>query len=558
MFSFIAITKIFARKDDLKRSLHCNYGNDIILSMSPKHTGFASPSVGTFPRAHSISSSSAPLHQGAAQADHQGTSDDADTYSLLANARVLIVDDDMLTGELVSVTLADRGAVVKHVTSIKEYCAVLGTFKPEVVLVDINLPDGDGREMVARTRDRYGAVATIFITGYPRTELAHWLEENDFPVLLTKPFSKEQLIFTVSRELARIKRKLASAATAAMPDEMGLVGRSDYLKKVRDTISLCSSGIMPVLIQGPTGTGKEIIARSIHSRSRRVGKPMIIVNSSAIPEHLEESEFFGHARGAFTGANETKMGLIESACGSTLFLDEVGELSLRIQAKLLRVLDGHDFCRIGETTPVRSSFRLISATNRALPEMIETGAFRQDLYFRLRASFIETIPLSRHAEDIPVLIDHWLRMFSKRDGNDYRLSGPAIAILCSYSWPGNVRELRNAIDSLCAMASESGCISTESVSSLIASLSGKTACRKMPFASAKIEFERSYYRELLTRHGGNITSAASEASLERAYLSKRVKLLGLNIDEFRAHFRAMGSLTKEKTPSAYPVHLEEQ
>jgi DNA-binding NtrC family response regulator len=380
-------------------------------------------------------------------------------------------------------------------------------------------------------------IGFVLISGYATDETAFSMEEIGVQSLLTKPFTVTQLKFTLFRELMRLKepgiRSLCDEP-AAEGCLGGLKGSSAYIRDLHHKIRQISRGDIPVLIQGPTGTGKEIIARAIHGCSGRKDKPIIIVNSSAIPEHLEESEFFGHAKGAFTGAFEPKDGILRCAHGATLFLDEVGELSLRMQAKLLRVLDGHEFCRIGETVPQRSDFRLISATNRPLQDMVRDGSFRQDLFFRLKACMIQTESLATHREDIPCLVQHFLSRCQAKEQRPFSITAQAVELLVNYEWPGNVRELKNTIESLCTIAGKAGTITLESIEWLLNGVQRQSPSSVVPFAQAKIDFERNYYRSLLERFHGNISVAARVSGIERAYFSKRVKALGLEAGEFRA------------------------
>jgi len=261
---------------------------------------------------------------------------------------------------------------------------------------------------------------------------------------------------------------------------------------------------------------------------------MITVNSSAIPEHLEESEFFGHAKGAFTGAHEHKDGIIECANGSSLFLDEVGELSLRMQAKLLRVLDGHEYTRVGESKPRKADFRLISATNRPLLGMIREGTFRQDLYFRLKSGAIDTQPLTAHSQDIPLLVRHFLFEMGRAQKKNFVITARALDALIAYEWPGNVRELKNVVESLCAINGTTRTITAESIEWVISGIDTDSPPAPAPFSEAKEEFEKKFYTGLLAKHGGNITASAKEAGVDRPNFSKKLKSMGIKATEYKA------------------------
>jgi two-component system nitrogen regulation response regulator NtrX len=456
------------------------------------------------------------------------------TIPELSRARVLIVDDDTDMGGMIDDMLKATVDTVCVATSCSEAMRLCEKGAFDVAIVDINLPDGSGLDLIRTLREDPAGLSFIIISGEAAASTAYRLERMGIQSLLTKPFSSTQLKFSLGRELVRRRRSEKREGNDAEPKPPAqLVGISPYMKDLRRKVRDLAESLLPVLILGPTGTGKEVIAQAIHGRSCRGKKTMMTVNSSAIPEHLEESEFFGYARGAFTGAVQAKDGILKCADGSSLFLDEVGELSLRMQAKLLRVLDGNDFMRVGDTAPQRSDFRLISATNRPLAEMIRSGLFREDLYYRLRAARIVTQALVNHKEDIPPLTDHFLRSFGIEHGREFRLHGDALDVLLHYAWPGNIRELRNTVAALCGTALDTGTIEKRNVLWVLSEAVCDGTVPVRPFAEAKMDFEREYYRGLLLQCGGNISSAARASGIERAYFSKRVRALGLEKSLFR-------------------------
>ncbi len=454
----------------------------------------------------------------------------------LEGASILLIDDEPDIHDIVGAIIGSTGSTLHSAKTIHEAKTAARKKTFDVALVDMILPESSGMDLIHHFKKDHPHISLIAITGHADRDMAYSLEKAGVQVVLTKPFSAAQLRFTLCKEMAR--RKLLDKEGALLPKEaddrgVGLVGNSAYIKSLREKIRLFSGGDMPVLIQGPTGTGKEIVARAIHSLSRRGDKPLMIVNSSAIPEHLEESEFFGHARGAFTGAHEEKNGIIGCAHGSSLFLDEVGELSLRMQAKLLRVLDGHEYTRVGESTPRKADIRLISATNRPLLDMIKDGRFRQDLYFRLKSGTVETRLLTSHRDDIPLLVRHFLYEIGAAQKKDFIITGDALDALVQYDWPGNVRELRNVVESLCAVNGESRTITAESIGWVIAEVDAKPPEPRPQFSEAKLTFEKQFYTGLLAKHCGNITAGAKEAGIDRPNFSKKLKALGINAGEYK-------------------------
>jgi two-component system nitrogen regulation response regulator NtrX len=454
----------------------------------------------------------------------------------LAGANILLIDDEPDIHTIVSTIIDNTGSQLWCAKSLHEAKAASKKTSFDVALVDMVLPDTNGSALIEYLKNAHPDTSLIVITGHADHDMAYTLENAGVRSVLTKPFSASQLRFTLCKEMAR--RKLLAKEGVLHPQDadisgVGLIGNSAYIKTLRDKIHVFSRGNMPVLIQGPTGTGKEILARAIHRLSNRGEYPMITVNSSAIPEHLEESEFFGHARGAFTGAHEQKAGIIECANGSSLFLDEVGELSLRMQAKLLRALDGNGYTRVGESTPRTADFRLISATNRPLLDMIKEGSFRQDLYFRLKSGAIETQPLSGYKEDIPLLVRHFLYELGLSQKKNFIITSDALDALTRYQWPGNVRELKNVVESLCAINCKSRTITSESIEWLISGIQKETTPLPAPFSEAKTEFEKKFYISLLAKHGGNITSSAKEAGVDRPNFSKKLKAIGIDAGEYK-------------------------
>ena len=321
---------------------------------------------------------------------------------------------------------------------------------PDVIVLDLNLPDMNGMELFRKIRAIDARTPVIFITGHGTTETAiEAMKEGAFDYLL-KPLKVPQVRELVARaaEICRLSREPALITGETAPNGRGdvLVGRSPAMQEIYKDIGRVASKDLPVLILGESGTGKELVARAIYQHGRRAGKAFLAVNCAAIPEGLLESELFGHERGAFTGADRTRIGKFEQCNGGTLFLDEIGDMTPLTQAKVLRVLQDGTFERVGGNTLIRSDVRVIAATNRDLPRMAAAGEFREDLYYRLGVFTIALPPLRERLVDLPSLVDHFIRRFSPELGKEVREAAPeTLEIMSRYPWPGNIRELQSVI-----------------------------------------------------------------------------------------------------------------
>jgi DNA-binding NtrC family response regulator len=445
---------------------------------------------------------------------------------------ILVVDDEECMRDLVGGVLAREGFAPRIACNVTDAIGMLRERPAHLLVTDLSMPGSDGIELIQHVRRWSPSTVIVVITGYPSEERIEQLEELRVYSFLIKPFSVKQLRFSVFGALQACREGVGAAASG---DElldnsaMGIIGRSEYIERLRTRVSLMASGEFPVLVQGDSGSGKEVIAQAIHGASVRKDQTMVTINCAAIPAHLEEAEFFGYGKGAFTGAHTAKKGILEVADNSTVFLDEIGELSPNVQAKLLRVLDGGEFLRIGELQPHHVNIRIISATNRNLQSMVEEGAFRQDLYYRLKGAIIETMPLQSHAEDIPLLARHFLDSIECR----LEITDSAMRMLQEYPWPGNVRELKNVLRHLAALCRDTGRIDSQGVNAAI----GRRECEPdeetVPYRQAREAFERDYFAAMLRRENGNVSQVAREAGLHRPALIRKLKELGISANEYR-------------------------
>jgi nitrogen regulation protein NR(I) len=364
--------------------------------------------------------------------------------------RILIADDEPQIRRILSVLLSDNGFEVAEAESGEQALAVAEGFRPDIALLDINMPGMDGLAVLRALLEIHGNLDCVMMTAYGTIRSAVEAMKSGAFNYLAKPFDNDELLLIVNRalEMRRLSREVEELRNE-LSSRYGfneIIGISPKLQAVFSTMAKVALVDATVLIEGESGTGKELVARAIHRRSKRSGKPFVAVNCGAIPQALVEAEFFGHERGAFTDARETRQGRFEQAQGGTLFLDEVGELPLDAQVKLLRVLQDREVVKVGGRSPIKIDVRIIAATNVDLLTAVESGKFRNDLYWRLNVVKVSMPSLSDRREDIPLIIDHMFERFNR----ELRLGVKSITpearqLLEMYDWPGNVRELENVI-----------------------------------------------------------------------------------------------------------------
>jgi two-component system nitrogen regulation response regulator NtrX len=443
--------------------------------------------------------------------------------------RVLVIDDDRAVRETLSQILTDEGYVVTSVDSGGEGLRRLTEESFDLAFLDVWLKDRDGLSILEAARERLRDVPVVMISGHASVETAVRAVRLGAEDFLEKPLSLERVLLTAQKAIERrsLLAELASFRGKSEPEE--LVGDSPPMRRLKAEIARVAPTDARVLITGENGTGKELVARALHRLSGRADSPLIEVNCAAIPEELIESELFGHVRGSFTGASEDRRGKFEEADGATLFLDEIGDMSARTQAKVLRALQEGRFTRVGSTKPIASDARILSATNKNLAGEIARGLFREDLFFRLAVVPIDVPALRDRTDDIPLLARHFLEQASQRFGRrSKRLSARALESLRAYRWPGNVRELKNLIERLMILSPNQE-IGAEELPAEFRREDGAIP-RDAPLRKAREDFERRYILTALRRNRGNVTRTAQALEIERSNLYRKLKSYGIEVE----------------------------
>jgi DNA-binding NtrC family response regulator len=434
---------------------------------------------------------------------------------------VLVVDDARDTLEILDRNLSSHGYRVFTVPSVAEALRVLESTTIDLVITDLKMPKESGLDLIRHVRENLENTEVMMITGYASIGGAVDAVRSGAEDYLAKPFTDEELLAAVERTLdkVRLRRDSQAQSRPQSPAAHGLLGESKGMREVFNAIQRVASSSTTVLISGESGTGKELVARAIHYASPRAAAPFVPINCGAIPQELFESELFGHMKGAFTGATESRAGFFQTADGGTIFLDEISEMGLTMQVKLLRVLQDKEVYMVGATRPLKVDIRIIVATNKDLLSLVKKGAFRDDLYFRLSIITIVTPPLRQKVEDILLLAHHFAVRFANEFGKPVpRFSHKALEALKNYDWPGNVRELENAIHRLVLM-SDAGIIDvTDLPPNMRFSISLHTGLNR-----TLAEVESEHIRNVLSSTGGNKTKAAEILRIDRKTLREKLK-----------------------------------
>ncbi|HYI11085.1 MAG TPA: sigma-54 dependent transcriptional regulator [Thermoanaerobaculia bacterium] len=442
-------------------------------------------------------------------------------------ARILIIDDEPSIRTTLAGILEDEGHRATACESGEEGIAQYARDEFDLILLDLWLPGMDGLAVLERLRNA-GAPPVIVISGHGSVDAAVKATRLGAYDFLEKPLSLERVLLTVNHALndRRLREQVRDLRRHLTLEEI-LIGESETMRRLEQQIRSAAPSSSRVLITGENGSGKEIVARSLHRTSLRAEQPFIDVNCAAIPEELIESELFGHRKGAFTGAIDDRKGKFELADGGTLFLDEVGDMSLKTQAKVLRVLQEQTFQRVGGQQTIKVDVRVLAATNKDLEAEIGAGSFRSDLYYRLNVIPIEVPPLRARGNDIVLLAEHFLRRFAAETGQPKKkLSAGAAAKLRAYHWPGNVRELRNLAERL-AILLPGETIEPEDVRLGAAPEPPAEIAAGLPLKEARELFEKQYILDRLRELGGNVSRTAESLGVERSNLYRKMDAYGI-------------------------------
>ncbi len=446
---------------------------------------------------------------------------------------VWVIDDEPAIRELLSVIVSTAGYEVDTFAGGAEVLACADP-PPGAVLLDLMMPEVDGVAVLKELKRRHPDLPVLILTAVNEVSRAVEVTKLGAYDYLVKPIDQDRLRTTLDRVLSRSEPEDTAAAlrpeVGDRYDLKNIVGSSAAMRRVYDQIRKVLSSDITVFISGESGTGKELVARAIHYGSLRCEGQFIDVNCAAIPEGLQESELFGHEKGAFTGALATHPGKFEQAAGGTVFLDEVGEMSPSAQARLLRVLQERCLQRVGGTKTIDLDVRVVSASNRDLESMVTEGGFRQDLFYRLVVFPIALPPLRERREDIPLLVEHFIRKHGRDAGQRVREIQPtAMAALAAHDWPGNVRELENVIHRS-LLVSDGPAIGVDDLPPLIGKesvASGSKESAPISVAMSLEELEQAAIKKALKRHGGNLSDVARQLGIGRSTLYRKLEQYGL-------------------------------
>jgi len=440
--------------------------------------------------------------------------------------KILVVDDEANARKVLSAILKQEGYQVHESMSVDHAVGLMHHEEVDAVITDLKMPNKDGFQLFNYISQHHPHTPVVFLTAYGSVESAvnamtsgacyYFIKPPDYPKLKNVLAAAIENS-AVHKKLEDLKKKSSRQSNAPI-----FVGQAPAMVSIMKSIEMVKDSESSVLIQGETGTGKEVIASNLHYLSKRFNKPFVAINCAAIPRELIESELFGYEKGAFTGATTSRTGKFEEAMGGTLFLDEIGELDIAVQAKLLRVLQEREIVRLGTNNRFKVNFRLVSSTNRDLKREVEQGRFREDLFYRLNVIKIELPPLRERKQDIPLFAAEFLNSFSIRENRPYSLSDDVLEALIHYEWPGNVRQLKNVIESAIALAKDNRITASELPEEFRTRILKIKSTDKELVKPLKV-LERQAISDALHLNGGNISKAARQLGISRKTFYKRLK-----------------------------------
>lgn len=439
--------------------------------------------------------------------------------------RVLVVDDEENIRTSLKGVLEDEGFKVSTAAEGQSALEQVSTFSPDVILLDIWMPGDDGIQVLERIKRRDPHAVVVMMSGHGTVETAVKAIKLGAFDFLEKPIHFDKVLVVLERAFEiRELRDENRFLREALHGGGALIGESDSMKRLQQLIQLAGPSNGWALIQGENGTGKELVARTLHQSSPRAGGRFVAVNCAAVPEELIESELFGHEKGSFTGAFDRKIGKFEQAHGGTLFLDEVGDMGPKMQAKILRALQECSIQRVGGQEPIELDIRVIAATNKDLKGAISVGEFREDLFYRLNVIPIQVPPLRERRKDIPFLVNHFLKLFS--GGKKRTVSPDTMQRLCDYPWPGNVRELKNWVERACIL-STGETVDLSLVEDPQGTVISTASLNSANLREARADFEKKFIAKWLKENDGNISKTAQMIGLERSHLHKKMRTYGI-------------------------------
>jgi DNA-binding NtrC family response regulator len=445
--------------------------------------------------------------------------------------KILVVDDEKSVTDAFEIILSDQGYDVKSAEAVGEAVALLGGGAFDLVFTDLRLPDATGIDLLMHIKADSPETEVILMTAHGTLDVTIEAIKKGAYYYLEKPFTPDQLIMLTERALQframRQENQSLKSTLTTESEAFGIVGRTPRMRQIYETIRATARSDASVLIEGESGTGKELIATAFHFQSNRADKPFVRINCAAIPRDLIESELFGYKKGAFTGADRDKRGLMEVGAGGTILLDEIAEMPVHLQTKLLRVLQERRLRRLGAEREIEVDFRLIAATNRDTAQAMKEGLLREDLYFRISTIKIVVPPLRERLDDMVLLAERFLRRYSQKYNKRARAITPAaFSLLARYEWPGNVRELESVVERAVLFCEQEQITPANLPEHIQSSRSGNFRCEIPPFLTLE-EIEREAIEQTLERTGGNVKKTAQILNLHRPTLYRKLKRYGL-------------------------------